>query len=68
MMDLPDIFHHGDDSRCKGYTEWAFMSTTANKDIAVQYSGAAQARPKAMVMVIEPNAVDRGACIREFSQ
>lgn len=68
LMDLPDSFFHGDEDGCKGFTEWAFMSTTANKEVALQYSGAQLGRPKAMVMVIEPNAVDRGACIKDFSQ
>ena len=68
LTDLPDCFRYSDEQGCKGYTEWAFMSTTANKGIAVQYSGVHQGKPKAMVMVIEPNAVDRGACIKDFSQ
>ncbi len=68
VVDLPEIFRHGDSHGCRGYTEWAFMSTTANKEVAVQYSGAVAGRPRAMVMEIEPNAVDRGACIKDFSQ
>ena len=44
------------------------MSTTADKSVAVQYSGVMEGRPKAMVLVITVSAVDRGACIRDFSQ
>ena len=67
-MDLPEIFWKGDSNGCKGFTEWGFLSTTGNKQVAIQYSGADKGRPKAMVLEIETNAVDRGACIREFSQ
>lgn len=67
---LPDRFTSGDEQHhnVKGYTEWGFMSTTASRHIAVQYSGAKQGRPQAFVMEIAPNAVDRGACIRDLSQ
>jgi hypothetical protein len=51
-----------------GYLEYGFMSTTADKSIAVKYSGVAQGRQKACVLQIRPNAVDRGADISEFSQ
>lgn len=68
LLDLPDCFRKGDSKGCKGYTEWGFMSTTADKAVAIQYSGVSKGRPKAMVMEIEPNAVDRGACIKDFSQ
>ena len=53
---------------CRGFAEWAFMSTTADKSVAVQYSGVKEGRPKAMVLVITVSAVDRGACISDFSQ
>ena len=53
---------------CRGFAEWAFMSTTADKSVAVQYSGVMEGRPKAMVLVITVSAVDRGACIRDLSQ
>ena len=55
-------------SGARGYTEWGFMSTTANKATAVEYSGVGKGKPKAMVMEISPNAVDRGASIAAFSQ
>ena len=67
---LPDRFTSGDDEHdmIKGFTEWGFMSTTAKRQVAVQYSGAKEGRPQAMVMEIAPNAVDRGASISSFSQ
>ena len=67
---LPERFTSGDDdyNKAKGFTEWGFMSTTAKRSVAVQYSGAKDGRPQAMIMEMEPNAVDRGACISSFSQ
>ena len=44
------------------------MSTTADKAVALQYSGVREGRPKAMVLVITVSAVDRGACVRDLSQ
>jgi hypothetical protein len=44
------------------------MSTTSSKNVALQYSGVKEGRPCAMVLVISVGAVDRGACIRDFSQ
>ena len=68
LLDLPDCFLTGDALGRRGYTEWGFMSTTADKKVALQYSGVDKGRPKAMVMAIRPNAVDRGAYIGEYSQ
>ena len=68
LIDLPGVFWKGDQSGCKGFTEWGFLSTTASKQVAIQYSGADKGRPKAMVLEIETNAVDKGACIRDLSQ
>ncbi len=71
-MSLPDIFVDGDKDGNRGYMEWGFMSTTSDVHVAVKYSGAfgesAEEKPRAMVMEMRPNAVDRGACIIEFSQ
>jgi ankyrin repeat protein len=44
------------------------MSTTADKRVAIQYSGVREGRPRATILVITCGAVDRGACIRDFSQ
>ena len=68
VMDLPARFRKPDEKGCLGYTEWAFMSTTADLEVALKYSGVEQGKPKAMVLVIETGAVDRGACLREYSQ
>jgi hypothetical protein len=68
LLDLPDTFHQLDRYGRSGYTDWGFMSTTADREIALGYSGVKQRRPKAMVMVIQASSVDRGACISEFSQ
>jgi WD40 repeat protein len=66
--DLPDIFFQPDDRGRSGYAEWAFLSTTADRDVALQYSGIKDGLPKAMVMVIETSSIDRGADIGQFSQ
>jgi hypothetical protein len=66
--DLPDIFFQSDKQGCSGYAEWGFLSTTADRDVALGYSGVKDRRPKAMVMVIETSSIDRGADISEFSQ
>jgi len=68
LMELPDTFWSYDSTGVRGYMEWGFRSTTSNKAIAIQYSGAKEGRPLAMVMEIPVGSVDRGACIREFSQ
>jgi hypothetical protein len=44
------------------------MSTTADRKVAVQYSGVKDKKPQASIMEIRPNAVDRGADISDFSQ
>ena len=80
---LPRSFFKSDDNGCRGFVEWGFMSTTANKDVAIDYS---EARKRGggedlaqdwrgtgrgslpMVLVVRVSAVDRGACIRDFSQ
>lgn len=67
-LDLPDSFQDVDDNGCLGYTEWGFMSTTADKAIALQYSGVKEGHGNSSIMVIHPTSIDRGACIVEFSQ
>ncbi len=67
-LELPDSFRTADENGCVGYAEWAFMSTTANKAVALQYSGVEEGRENAAIMVIHPTSIDRGACIVEFSQ
>ena len=67
-LELPDSFSNADENGCKGYCEFGFSSTTADRTVAVQYSGVKDKKPQASIMEIHPNAVDRGADISEFSQ
>jgi cob(I)alamin adenosyltransferase len=68
-MDMPVCFYETDKHGCSGYCEFAFMSTTACRNEAISYSGLGKKeKPKAVIMVIHPNSVDRGACISDFSQ
>ena len=67
-MRLPDCFYKADESGSRGFAEWGFMSTTASKDIAISYAGVNEHKPLPTVFEIRVGAVDRGACIREFSQ
>ena len=66
--DLPDSFFQLDGHGCKGFVEWGFMSTTASKQVAINYCGINQEKPLPLVLAIHVGAADRGACIREFSQ
>jgi hypothetical protein len=68
LMELPDSFSKPDEYGCTGYCEFGFMSTTADRDIAVEYSGVKDNKPRASLMEILPNSVDRGADISDFSQ
>ena len=69
LTDLPESFLRVPAAGgVRGYTEWGFMSTTADKRVAVRYSGAAEGRPPAMLLEIVIGAVDRGACIVFASQ
>ena len=36
--DLPELFFKADEHGCSGFTEWGFMSTTAKKEVAIEYS------------------------------
>ena len=71
-MELPDTFFVPSDKcttpNALGYCEFGFMSTTQDRSVAVQYSGVRDNKPKARIMEIHPNSVDRGADISEFSQ
>jgi len=66
--DLPDVFFQNDNYGCSGYAEWAFLSTTADRNVALGYSGVRAKRVKATLMVIEASSIDRGADISELSQ
>ncbi len=67
-LDLPDKFFKVDANGTSGYADWGFMSTSADLDVALGYSGLKQRRPKVMVMVMETTSVDKGADISMFSQ
>ena len=65
---LPECFHKADESGSRGFAEWGFMSTTADKQVAITYAGLDEHRPLPTVFEMRVGAVDRGACIQEFSQ
>jgi hypothetical protein len=67
-LELPDSFFKADGLGRSGFCEWSFMSTTEDRKVAVQYSGVLEKRPAPTVMAMCPSAVDRGACIMEYSQ
>jgi hypothetical protein len=66
--DLPDSFFQLYEHGCKGFVEWGFMSTTACKHVAIDYSGVNKEKPLPLVLAIRVGAANRGACIREYSQ
>ena len=68
LATLPAHFSQPDEFNCRGMTEWGFMSCSADKQVAIGYSGAAEGRPHAMVLEIEPSCVDRGAVVSGLSQ
>jgi ankyrin repeat protein len=68
VRDLPESFMRPDATGSKGWTEFGFRSTTADKSVALDYSGIKKGNPHPMVISFTPNAVDRGACIAELSQ
>ena len=65
---LPAFFYRSDARGRRGALEWGFMSTTASKAVAVQYSGVREGRPFPTVLEMEVGAVDRGAVISALSQ
>ncbi len=71
-LEFPDRFIRADKDcgtpNALGFLEYGFMSTTAEKSVAVQYSGVKEGKPRAGILQISPNSVDRGADISEFSQ
>jgi hypothetical protein len=68
LMELPAGFYRADGRGCSGFAEWGFMSTTRNKEVALSYSGVKEKRPAPTVLVMRTSAVDRGACIKDYSQ
>ena len=71
-LEFPDRFTRADPNcatpNALGFLEFGFMSTTADKSVAVQYSGVKEGKPRAGILQISPNSVDRGADISLFSQ
>ena len=67
-LDFPDSFFRSDCLGCRGFVEWGFVSTTADKVVAVQYSGLKDGRQLPIVLEITVGSVALGACIRELSQ
>ncbi len=71
VSDLPDSFYKAHDNGGKGFTEWGFMSTTSEKEVAVKYTTLGSCRVQSvppMVLELSVTAVDRGACIKDLSQ
>ncbi len=70
VSDLPESFFKSQANGGRGFTEWGFMSTTSDKHVAVYYSSmgsrGANTKPP-MVLELTVGAVDRGACIKDFS-
>ncbi len=65
---LPSYFFKSDDKGCRGMVEWAFMSTTQDKNVALSYSGIREGKPYPIIFEFVAGAVDRGAVITQFSQ
>ena len=65
---LPAFFFKSDARGRKGMLEWGYMSTTADKAVAVQYCGVKEGKPFPTILEIEAGAVDRGADISDLSQ
>lgn len=65
---FPPHFQKSDDKGRKGIVEWGFMSTTAAKHVALQYSGIKEGKPFPIILEIDSGTVDRGADLTNFSQ
>jgi hypothetical protein len=65
---FPPHFHKSDDKGRKGAVEWGFMSTTAAKKIALEFSGIKEGKPFPTILEIDSGTVDRGADLTNFSQ
>jgi hypothetical protein len=68
LTHLPESFLRDDEHGCKGYMEWGFLSTTASREAAIEYSGVGEGKPLPMVIQTRVSSIDRGACIKELSQ
>ncbi len=71
VIDLPEGFFRAHDNGGRGFTEWGFMSTTSDKQVAMYYAaigGGGTVLSLPMVLELTVSAVDRGACIMELLQ
>ena len=68
LAELPASFWVADERGYRGYMEWGFLSTTSNRETAIEYSGVAQGLPLPMVIQTTVSSIDRGACIKDLSQ
>ena len=68
VIDLPKTMNKSNEVGSRGFAEWGFMSTTTKRSVALQYSGVKECRPKAMMLSIRTGAIDRAACLHEYSQ
>jgi ankyrin repeat protein len=67
-MDFPDFFYHVNEDGCKGITEYGFLSTTKNRNMAIKYSAVGDKNRIPVIIEMEVGSVDRGADISDFSQ
>jgi hypothetical protein len=67
-VSLPSEFTNPDRFNCKGMTDWGFWSSTKNKQVALDFSGVRENKPRPMILEFRPTAVDRGASVQDFSQ
>ena len=68
-LHMPERFRRPDPATgYRAIVEFGFMSTTANREVAIQYTGVARGRPFPTLLEIRPAAVDHGADIGDFSQ
>ena len=68
QTELPDSFYEADEHGRCGFLEYGFLSTTSHRETAVEYSSAGEGKPLPMVIETSVSSVDRGACIKDFSQ
>ena len=63
---LPDNFWKRNEFNVRGGVEFAFMSTTTNKEVAMEYAGASG--KQGIVFEIQMGMLDRGADLEWISQ
>ena len=67
-LEFPKSFYVEDHRGYRGFTELSFISTTSNRDVALQHSGARGVAPRPTIVEILTTATCGGACIRDLSQ